>query len=478
MESNGSYEFLLGIEEYLSGLGCTDQAVRVHNLAKSFASENVRNATSYLFLQNCSTSLGQINKPLADLAHKFSKAQDIDEVRLAVLSYVMQDKNINIHLKDFIFRIVKEEDSSLALLTYLMKLESIDQNLKDLIFKITKDAENASIPVLSYIMKIEDKDNNLKDLIFKTVKKNQDAKTALIHYLINEDFDQNLKDFMFKVIRKDNVIDCQYALLYYLGRTLEDKNLVKLSSALLKTDDNKNLETVFINSYLAGLEEEFPSDKLFRGINSCIKHGTVNQEILNDAFSRSQIKSKFWLIKELAKIQKPYNNVLVMAGWFGQIKSIYDKFLTYKKMRVLDLEQENCELSDYVFNLSNLENHKVKSIRANINELVLHKNGYEWTVENFKEPDKNYNEKFLPELIINTSAEHMTEDWFHQIRFKKLDSNPIVAIQSNNMFDIEEHLNCVHSIEHMKKKFPMREVLYEGELQLKGYKRVMLIGRP
>ena len=69
------------------------------------------------------------------------------------------------------------------------------------------------------------------------------------------------------------------------------------------------------------------------------------------------------------------------------------------------------------------------------------------------------------------------EDWFHQIRFKKLDSNPIVAIQSNNMFDIEEHVNCVHSVDHMKKKFPMSEVLYEGELQLKGYKRFMLIGK-
>ena len=72
----------------------------------------------------------------------------------------------------------------------------------------------------------------------------------------------------------------------------------------------------------------------------------------------------------------------------------------------------------------------------------------------------------------------MTEEWFHQIRFKELESNPIVAIQSNNMFDGEGHINCVHSADHMKKKFPMKEVLYEGELQLKGYKRVMIIGRP
>jgi hypothetical protein len=30
----------------------------------------------------------------------------------------------------------------------------------------------------------------------------------------------------------------------------------------------------------------------------------------------------------------------------------------------------------------------------------------------------------------------------------------------------------------MKKKFPMTRLLYEGVLQLTGYKRFMLIGRP
>jgi hypothetical protein len=166
-----------------------------------------------------------------------------------------------------------------------------------------------------------------------------------------------------------------------------------------------------------------------------------------------------------------------VAGWFGQLKMVYDKRLTYAKMRIAELDRTACETSDYIFNLSNLENYKVKAVNANINELTLHKNGYEWDVENFKEGTE-YSEKFLPDLIINTSAEHMTEEWFHQIRFKELESNPIVAIQSNNLFEIPEHVNCVHSVDHMKKKFPMKEILFEGELQLKGYKRVMLIGRP
>ena len=170
-------------------------------------------------------------------------------------------------------------------------------------------------------------------------------------------------------------------------------------------------------------------------------------------------------------------DVAVFAGWFGQLTMIFRQQLTYHSMRIVELDAGACRASDYVFNLANLTEYKIKSVCADINGLTLHKNGYEWPVENFKE-STSYTEKFLPNLIINTSAEHMTEEWFHQLRFKQLDSDPIVAIQSNNLFDIPEHVNCVHSVDHMKKKFPMSKVLFAGELQLKGYKRVMLIGRP
>jgi hypothetical protein len=420
MESKGAHEFLLGVEEYLSNLGCKDPAVKIHNLAIALSHSQPKVEITKMFFQQCSQYLtSKDNIPLSDLVHKFNKAVD------------------NVDFKD-------------ALLIYLMhQKESISIHSADLIHKILKLNSEEAI------------------------------KDALSMYLMNQHInDQSLKNFIFKETKNTAVNDHHKSLLQYLSVALEDKDLVHLCHQLYKSDNDQDFVFNFIKSAISSLEVEFPTDKFFRGINSCIKHNHLPQEVINDAFSRSQIKSKFWLVKELAKIQKSYGNVLLLAGWFGQTKSIYEKFLTYQKMRIADLDKQSCEISDYVFNLSNLENHKVKSIVADINNLTLHKNGYEWLVENFKEPEKNYNEKFLPDLIINTSAEHMTEDWFHQIRFKKLDSNPIVAIQSNNMFDIEEHVNCVHSVEHMKKKFPMREVLYEGELQLKGYKRVMLIGRP
>jgi hypothetical protein len=277
-----------------------------------------------------------------------------------------------------------------------------------------------------------------------------------------------------------NVREVLFGLEEYLKFKDKD-NEVEFTRNIVKILDSDNVEMALLNYYLTTVGERNEEDKIFRSINTYRKtHDDYSP--IHDAMSRSQIRSKIWLIDELDKVRlqltdTAYYNVLVMAGWFGQLRSIYDRKLTYRKMRFLDIDKSACETSDYIFNLSSLDNYKVKSICADINNLVLHKNGYEWDVENFKENSK-FIEKFSPDLIINTSAEHMNEEWYHQIRFKELDSNPIVAIQSNNMFDGEGHINCVHSVDHMKKKFPMKEVLYEGELQLKGYKRVMIIGRP
>jgi len=328
------------------------------------------------------------------------------------------------------------------------------------------------------------KANNLHSLS-RTIGNSPEVIKAFMQDLGSDVQQENkpLADLLHGIVKSnsDNSI-VHKSVLQYIGKTLtSDKNMADLSLAIQRALDSDTFENDFISAYLSMLDRQFLTDKIFRGINNYLKLG-LDRNIINDAFSRSQMKSKIWLIEELENVRQKlpdpvYKQVMVMAGWFGQIKSIYDKRLTYRKMRIVEMDRNACETSDYIFNLPELENHKVKSVYADINNLTLHKNGYEWSVENFRDGTV-YSEKFLPDLIINTSAEHMKEDWFFQIKFKEMESNPIVAIQSNNLFDIPEHINCVHSVEHMKKKFPMREILYEGELQLKGYKRVMLIGRP
>jgi hypothetical protein len=60
------------------------------------------------------------------------------------------------------------------------------------------------------------------------------------------------------------------------------------------------------------------------------------------------MKSKIWLIEELANIDTNYDNVAVMAGWFGQLKAIYEKKCTYAKMRIVEMDKSACETSDYI----------------------------------------------------------------------------------------------------------------------------------
>ena len=250
--------------------------------------------------------------------------------------------------------------------------------------------------------------------------------------------------------------------------------MVKKVLDILYSDD---IEQGVVNFLLDNYESK--DTRYFRYIKDFIKEGK-DLNVLSDALSRSQIKSKIWLVDELSKINSHYENIVLFAGWYGQLIELFgdnkDK-IKFKKFRNIEIDRDACYESDHNFNLRRLENYKVKSVHADINNLTLHSTGYEWEVENFK-TGETYTEKFLPNLIINTSAEHMTTEWFDQIRFKPWKEKPIIAVQSNNYFELEEHINCVHSINHMKKIFPMEEILYDGELQLKGYKRIMLIGRP
>ena len=78
-----------------------------------------------------------------------------------------------------------------------------------------------------------------------------------------------------------------------------------------------------------------------------------------------------------------------------------------------------------------------------------------------------------PDTIINTSTEHIDEfgNWYNNILDKQL-----IVLQGNNYFEIEEHVNCSNTLEEFSEKAPMSKVLYEGELDLRFYKRFMKIG--
>ena len=96
---------------------------------------------------------------------------------------------------------------------------------------------------------------------------------------------------------------------------------------------------------------------------------------------------------------------------------------------------------------------------------------------------------FDTDLVINTSSEHMPhlKDILENKNYRTIKSvkklkTPrvpcVFAIQSNNMFHIDDHINCVDSEEELLDNCKFQRVLYKGTLGMpNGYKRFMVIGQ-
>jgi len=267
-----------------------------------------------------------------------------------------------------------------------------------------------------------------------------------------------------------------YGLSDYLEYA-EEHNAKKLVDFIIKlsyADDPifRLRETGSIHEFVFWLNKFTEDVEILTLIQKYVRDG-YDTNVLPDLFSRGQVQSKIWLGTELAKIKQHYSMIYVYAGWFGQLLKYFEiSGITYDKARIFDLDHNACLVSDKLFNFDKIQNWQVKSICTDLNNIVWNSQGAIYN------PTGDIQEQTMPDLIINTSAEHMTDDWFFRIKFKEFVPAPMIVIQTNNLHELEEHINCVYSVDHMKKKYPMSEIYFEGELQLKEYKRFMLIGRP
>lgn len=245
-------------------------------------------------------------------------------------------------------------------------------------------------------------------------------------------------------------------------------------------------DEMYLDEISSALALMYPNELIFKIINKYFREANDPLSI-QDAFSRGQVQSKIWLTQELQKVNKHFDTIYHLGGWYGQLTWYFDNQITFDKYRNFDLDLEACKISDYIVNLNHLENFKVKSVELKLplwtdseeekNMGWISRTGCEYEIKNYNS-GITFKEKTQPDLIINTSAEHMPSIWFDKFVNRPQASDPLFVIQTNNLFEVPEHFNCVHSVDHLIKKFNMSRIEYAGELQLKGYKRFMIIGRP
>ena len=168
------------------------------------------------------------------------------------------------------------------------------------------------------------------------------------------------------------------------------------------------------------------------------------------SFDLKQVKSKDWLAFELEncfmdnfhKINSQINTIKVLGSWYGQVlyQSMSITNVPLSKYNFYDIDKTTCDIGKMYLPTAKFSNQDVTEIE-------------------FSGSDK---------LIINTSCEHM-----QPIDIKK----SFVALQSNNYFEVEDHINCVNDVEELIDQYDFKQIYYKGELDFEKYKRFMVIGK-
>jgi hypothetical protein len=202
------------------------------------------------------------------------------------------------------------------------------------------------------------------------------------------------------------------------------------------------------------------------GVTSIKFHSKLN---LNDHYSKGQMMSKLWLVDELKKINKEYKNVAMFGGWYASIYQLLLREFDIEKFRNYEIDGTAATISEE-FNWKELsENWKFKSVVKDVGEIKWHGDNIYHQAANRE--GKLISEEINIDLIINTSCEHMDETWFHNIPKGKL-----VALQTNDYFSNEQHINCVNDQNEAMEKYPMSKLLYVGTMNTSIYNRFMVIG--
>jgi len=293
--------------------------------------------------------------------------------------------------------------------------------------------------------------------------------------------EQNLHS-VFRVVDEYDTEELRKAVLeqnlHSIFRLVDDEELRKavleqnLHSIFRLADDDEDLRKLVLedNTWKLWPILDRYVDTQF---TAAFKNFFVNEtEIWNDCFSRGQLQSKLWLVTELQKTKVDLGTVYLCAGWYATLATmLFESNMKVEKIRSFDLDPSCVDIAE-VFNKPwFVDEWRFKAVTKDIMHITYDEHWW----ESWSNANNRMSKPILdtPDTIINTSCEHIENfaEWYDKIPNGKL-----VVLQSNNYYEVEEHVNCVRSIEEFGNMARMTGPLYAGELELPKYKRFMLIG--
>ena len=196
--------------------------------------------------------------------------------------------------------------------------------------------------------------------------------------------------------------------------------------------------------------------RLLRNVLHAIKENPDETGSIIDSFSDNQYLSKETLLECLdtnGLIDKN-STVIILGCWYGSI--LIDRLApVVKEIVAVDIDEKAIKIGKKFFE---------------------HYNNIEWVAADvFNDEDRAYYQK--ANLIINTSCEHMKNmvEWSY---WNTIKTDPLyMAFQSNDMFYIEGHINCVKTIDDFRDQVPKAFWFKEESIKDSRGTRFMLVGQ-
>lgn len=177
------------------------------------------------------------------------------------------------------------------------------------------------------------------------------------------------------------------------------------------------------------------------------------------AFMSGQMLSKNWLCDHLYDRYIGESPVIwIFGGWYATTNFILRTKNKIKPSSVISFDaDEKATLGAKIFNESYIWKGEFNALTVDVDNIR-----YDGTFG--KSPD----------IIINTSCEHMGMEWFHNIP-----EGTYVVLQSNNM-NHDDHESDMTSLDEMEERYPLGNLDYRDELSFSyetwGFTRYMVMG--
>lgn len=171
------------------------------------------------------------------------------------------------------------------------------------------------------------------------------------------------------------------------------------------------------------------------------------QKAFLDSLSPGQIYSKLKAIEVLEQHKLKFDRALFIGQWHGLLPHMMHESGLINSAVGIELSETWSSISHHV------------------------NKGWNWTSTqgNINDPEVWRDQR--PELVVNTSSEHMSFEWMQFVP-----DDTVVLLQSSN-YQILEHCNTVNSLNELIEKSKLSKVIESKEQDFEVYKRFTVLGK-